>query len=341
MKKKSLLYYHICFIFFICNFSLTSAVLFVTSSNDNGNGTLRQCVINAGNNDTIRINVSVINLTGESIRIHRNLTIIGANNRTTINAGLQQIFALTNGHTFHIHNLILQNALVDAIGGAIDVSNSTLFAENCHFINNNANLGGAVSIDDNSIFRANNCLFQDNVALIGGAVSVDNSIFIATECDFIDNIAIADGGAVCISSLYYFTATRCRFIGNTSDGPGAVSMIRGTFTATDCEFRENKSIESAGGVGVFGGSSIFNAERCDFIENTTNNGGGGVAVIKGTFNAEFCLFEWNVADSNGGAVYIDSSASFIAKSCDFVENVQTFYRNWERSHYGGGAIYIN
>jgi predicted outer membrane repeat protein len=118
-------------------------------------------------------------------------------------------------------------------------------------------------------------------------------------------------------------------------------MIRGTFTATDCEFRANESIESAGGVGVFGVSSIFNAVRCDFIENTTNNGGGGVAVIKGTFNAEFCLFEGNVADSNGGAVYIDSSASFIANSCYFVENVQTFYRNWERPRYGGGAIYIN
>jgi len=300
---KNFSYLLIIFLYLSCGYLLHSATFFVNSSADNGNQTLRQAVQNAGNNDTIRINIPSVNLTEGRIVINKNLTIIGPITQTIIDAGTEQIFTLTNGHNLNLHNLILQNASPDAVGGAIDVSNATLSAENCIFINNNATLGGAVALGNNATFRANFCLFQDNVASIGGAISIDNSTLIATDCDFFDNIATIDGGAVCVSSLQTFTATRCRFIANTSDGTGAVSLIRGTFNATDCIFNNNIGSEDAGAVGVLSSSSIFNAMRCKFYENYTDNLGGAVVVRNGTFYADSCLFEKNTA-IGGGAVFL-------------------------------------
>jgi hypothetical protein len=190
---------------------------FVTTSADDGEGSLRQIVANApaGSTITFAPNVSNITLSSGEIKINKDLTIYGGigNTRVIISGNNSRIFNVDN-HTFNINNLLLQSGSAGSgQGGAVYVFNGILNATNCIFNNNRSGQGGAVYA---TTFTAINCYFGNNTATessdgCGGAVTANT--FTAINSTFYNNESHTHGGAVWSQSgsVYLY---HCTFVGN-------------------------------------------------------------------------------------------------------------------------------
>ena len=103
---------------------------------------------------------------------------------------------------------------------------------------------------------------------------------------------------------------------------GAIRIVHGQVTMTDCIFDNNKARENKlGGYGLGGAiyldesDASLNAYNCSFTNNNADNGGGAVFVEDGaTASFENCYFEGNKADGSINHVQTDegdgSSYSF-------------------------------
>jgi hypothetical protein len=103
---------------------------------------------------------------------------------------------------------------------------------------------------------------------------------------------------------------------------GAIRIVHGQVTMTDCIFDNNKARKNKlGGYGLGGAiyldesDASLNAYNCSFTNNNADNGGGAVFVEDGaTASFENCYFEGNKADGSINHVQTDegdgSSYSF-------------------------------
>ncbi|MCZ6837217.1 MAG: hypothetical protein O7G85_15690 [Planctomycetota bacterium] len=168
-------------------------------------------------------------------------------------------------------------------GGAVYMTNGAILtADQCTFLDNQANNSGGAISGTNSTFNLTDCTFDQNSAASGGAINCANGLGSLVDCDFTDNQAINAGGAL-VHFNTDFDITRCTFTRNKVtdvNGRGG-AMHNTTFsdpTITECTFTENRGDFS--GFVVGNGGALYNTfgsapmlRDVEFRDNAASFGG--------------------------------------------------------------------
>lgn len=242
--------------------------------------------------------------------------------------------------TLMLVDCTLQNCRADH-GGAIFVGNgSGIVLRDCRIIGNSStDYGGAIQSSEGSSMIIENCRFAKNHAASGGGAAYlgrGSEIRIANTVFESDSAAF--GGALLIGSNSHVIIEGCKFVGNRGHREG------GAIFASDCqldisetEFHANFTIR--GDIGGGGGGGAIHVEAselairdCQFAENKTQMSGGGLELGRGcTGTISNCAFVNNTASQWSGACGLSSESDVTLDSCSFVGNSANF----------GGAIVIN
>lgn len=244
----------------------------ITSSDDSGEGTLRQAVTNAVDGTKILLKVSTITL-NSVISSAKHIYIIGAlSEKTVISPGNSN--ALFSGNYITGRNIKFTGdcaANLPVYGGIwVDCQIDTL-----------------VSTYSGGLFRGaiiGDCLFANTTHKNGACREsyVYNSVFDSCRCTATGNQA--GGGAVCQYVVCNCTARNC----STTGIGGAFNDV----FAFNCLVDNNVSIN---GGGVYGGTSV----DCVVTNNYSSNSGGGISG--GTCYG--CVIDGNNANLFGSGVY--------------------------------------
>jgi hypothetical protein len=320
--------------------SSLAASLTVTSSLDNGPGSLRAAISAAAPGDVIQFDPS---LNGQVILLVNQLTVSraikidgpGADNLAISGGNHTRIMLATAPLT--LSGLTLKNGLGD--GGALFVSRTRASVFRCTFMDNAApnGLGGAI-YNPGSPLDLTNCKFSRNTASgfgLGGVFYGAAGVAVTmTDCIFSENSA-HDGGVIFADGP--LTLLRCVFTGNSipSDGiAGAVFNEYPTFI-TGCIFKSNSAGNGGEGGALFlgdgtirdsliAGNAVGSTEGYDAqgagiwnfgtlsIQNSTiaNNTSGAESQGAGIYNdgllfLDNCTLSGNTAgeSSSGGGIF--------------------------------------
>lgn len=238
-----------------------AATWFVTSLADNGPGTLRQAMINAGQNagaDTITFQVSGTIALASALNTSGDLTIDGAGQSITLSGNdAVSVLEVFSG-TLELRDLTIANGLgtANSSGGGVSAfSGATLRVIRCAFLNNSsAQGGGAIAAYDSAIDIADSRFVGNRVYLAGGR-----------------------GGAIS-SNGNRTTITRSSFENNTASTGGALYLFPqwATPIIRDSTFQGNQATSAHGGaIASEWGGSIANST---FAGNTAADAGGAIAA---------------------------------------------------------------
>ncbi len=249
----------------------------VTSTNDDGPGSLRQALAAAAgtpaynritfapalNGKTIMLGSEIIindavGVTLDASALAAGLTIDGGpggNRIFTVGNTTATSLALLNLTLTHGHGgSAISNFSGD--GGAIfNYSGSTLLIQ-CSLTANNTSLF-AGAIDNHSLLTLHQCTISSNGSNAGaGAIYNDSgSTAIFTQCTLSGNVVSGDGGA--IENAGTLALTLCTLSGNVAGREGAgIENQGGTVSLTQCTISNNSSNGSTGG----GGGGIVSFE---------------------------------------------------------------------------------
>ena len=246
-------------------------------------------------------------------------------------------------------------------GGAI-YAKGQIFAENCNFTDNTADLGGAI-YGRNYVF-IENCTFKRNKAKLGGAIDKTNDGHVViSHSTFSNNDATSDGGAIFAESQ--ITIEKSLFNDNSASGKGGAIYTEYILFEGKNSFISNHAKDDGGA--IYTSKIAKNVNDLYFKSNYASSDYGGAIYINnkcGDVNFNNCTFTDNYAYAgDGGAIYSDSgSTNLNLYNCVFTENrasggagaryggavracgnvnvySSTFTSNWAENH--GGAIYAS
>lgn len=239
--------------------------VYVTSTLDNGPGTLRDLIGSAINNDTIMIDIAGTLYLQSQIQVTKHITIIGPGpihfviDGTGVTAPLETGFGLISGSpNLKIEGVRFTNFTQHCVGTGSGYT-GTFTAVYCHFDNNNTT---AINVD-------------------GGNISIEG-------CSFINNVSGNEAGV----SLFSGSSAKfvnCTFNGNdagaSNPNGGALSLGAGNVDIVHCTFFENglnavtgKAILVDGASVTLRNNIIYNLSQSD--ELVTYNS-GSVSTVGG------------------------------------------------------------
>lgn len=304
---------------------LSAATLMVSSTDDDGPGSLRQSIAAASSGDEIVFDPAlagqIIHLGSGEIVIDKDLIITGLGEALIIVSGPgtvnlhpeHRIFVIRPGVSARIASLRLVNGSTQqspAGGGAI-LNEGSLTLDHCDLSDNFSSVGdggaifnrGALVVLDSSLSRNQ---IEDhgyggglfNAAL--GRVEVLRTTFEANTSYF--------GGGTAIGNAGYIAAEDCTIGGNrTFRGPGAIDNRSGaTMHLRRSVVSHNYALGCCAGAGNDGLLSITDST---FVSNTfgTPFGAGGGINNSGTLLVTNSTFHGNGEDGypggHGGAIY--------------------------------------
>jgi hypothetical protein len=274
------------------------ATIKVSSTADNGEGSLRNAIAEAKSGDTIQFDSNLANktitLTSGQLTVDKDLTIDGgdAKNLTISGNNASRIFDVpTPGSSFTLRNLTLADGKVSGdwekgAGGAIRTVSgdklTTLNVENSKFINNSASGagGGAIWGGFNTANTITNSVFEGNDSTGGRSER--------------------GGGAIAVNTNSTLIVKDSDFTNNKGTNGGAINTVLSQLTVEDSTFRNNDS--TAGGpVGphtIGYGGAIYTDGANASGPNYDYGPEGGTITIR---NSEF---EGNKAAGQGGGLFL-------------------------------------
>ncbi|BAZ24933.1 hypothetical protein NIES4073_58330 [Kalymmatonema gypsitolerans NIES-4073] len=274
------------------------ATITVSSTADNGAGSLRDAIAQAKSGDTIQFGSNLANqtitLTSGQLTIDKNLTVdgAGANGLTISGNNASRIFDVPQGgSTFTLRNLTLANGKAsgeweNGAGGAIRTVSSdkltTLNVENSKFVNNSASGagGGAIWGGFNTANTITGSVFEGNDSTAGRSER--------------------GGGAIAVNTNSTLTVKNSDFTNNKGTNGGAINTVLSKLTVEDSTFRNNDS--TAGGpIGphtIGYGGAIYTDGANASGPNYDYGPVGGTITIR---NSEF---EANKAAGQGGGLFL-------------------------------------
>ena len=272
-----------------------AATLTVTTSVDNGAGSLRQAIQQAASGDTINFSVTgTITLTNELL-ISSDLTIAGPGiNQLSLDGnGSARIFEIASNAIVAIAQLTITNGLVHgtdaysspdydgkpAFGGAV-FNAGGLTMSNCNIVGNSC-LGGSSYIPSSGANGGNGD---------GGAIWNSGTLKLF-DCTFSNNLARGGSGA---AGSGYFGPTFPGGVGG--EGAGGAIYNAGAISANNCTFFENRVV---GGPGGGAGASAGNR----FAPGGAGGAGGGGTIAHvgaSTLRITNCTFNANSAQGGEG-----------------------------------------
>ncbi|MBD2112399.1 MULTISPECIES: DUF4347 domain-containing protein [Cyanophyceae] len=297
-------------------------IITVTSTADNGAGSLRAAIASAPAGSVIKFASTLANktiaLTSGELYLSRNLTIdatevanltISGNNRSRV----FQVGGSNNPVTATFKNLIIANgnAPTGGAGGGVSVANyGGITLMGCQLNNNKADRSGGLMLWAGVEARVIDCSFtgndgsRTNNGFSGGAISTNGS-----------------GG---VGEASFLIVENSRFTNNKGFNGGAIYNFSSPTTVTRSTFLNNTAIGDGGGA-IFGDGT----------------GPGGTSTTQGTpLLIQDSLFESNKAKGGGGAIYAWSygNEKLIVKDSTLLNNsVSLSSRNLAR----GGGIEAN
>ncbi len=266
----------------------------VTSTADDGPGSLREAIANAAGAETIDFSVSgVITLTSGELVIAKDLTILGPGSDTlAIQRSLEpgtEDFRILNIQfgVVTISGLTLSNGRSGYGGGILSEADAIVLMHD-------------VTLSGNSASSAGGGLFNS------GTMALEDSAFIDNTVQTIDGSGAYGGGLDNWSTILWMD--RCRFDGNSAsagsgDGGGFGGAINnsGTISLMDaCALQGNWATGGTGSGNGFGGGinnefGTLTLTNCTLTSNSALGGTGNGAGFGGGINNEF------------GTVYLDVS----------------------------------
>lgn len=330
-----------CWLTFFSICSAQESSLLVSSTSDDGAGSLRQAIAEIANGGIItfssRLNGSTITLTNDQISINKSLVIDAStlSNGLTIDAGgsdevRRRVFEIRPGHNVIVDNLTIINGFTadgrdggtsifdgeggNAYGGGAIFNSGGLTLFNCTFRNNQTGRGGngttgkggfggsGGAIFNQGSLTLGNCTFDQNRAGVGGTGGNGEGGFGSGDRAGPGG----NGGAIANTLNATLNIARSTFSNNTA-GDGS----RGG---------DGVNTSGSGGTGGIGGSggAIHNEgdltlTNCTLAGNTTGQGGEGG-------NAELRKGADGGPAGNGGAIHNGPFASLSLTHCTLAGN---------------------
>ena len=257
------------------------SIITVTTTADQGNGSLRGAIAAAKSGDSIRFAKGLagktIALTSGQLTLTKDLTIdgSGAAGLTISGNKKSRVFLLEKKYKATLKNLTIANGKTLGAGGGIDTRHeSTLVLENVKVNNNVSELGGGLRVGH--LAKA----------------TIINSSFVGNDGTLTDKHKGFSGGAIAHNeSRGQIIIKGSRFENNVGSIGGAIySFSSVTFTVEDSVFKKNVAKNGAGG-------AIFT----DGVSSSGYNSGfadDGKIIIRGS------RFEDNKAKGEGGALFL-------------------------------------
>ncbi len=236
-----------------------AATFTVTTTNNNGAGSLRQALADAPSGSTIKFDAS---LSGATIYLDaplgtpKQLTIDGSSlaSRITISgdsdasgSGNVQVFFFSSGGNVTLDSLIITRGWTSVFG-----------------------YGGGIYISSGELTLKNSTVMDSYAGNAGGG------IYIA-------------GGAVTINN--------CTISGNTSNNGGGIGNA-GVLTVTNSTVSSNNA-NRGGGIHNLGAGALLTVMNSTLSGNYSNTNGGGIFSAFGTANIDNSTLKNNVAIEGG------------------------------------------
>ncbi|MBT9316822.1 choice-of-anchor Q domain-containing protein [Leptothoe spongobia] len=255
------------------------AIITVTSTADQGAGSLRNAIANAKKGDTIQfaqnLSQKTIKLTSGQLSVNKSITIDGKKAPGLAISGnnASRVFKVEREQNVTFKNLIIANGKTKGAGGGIDTRHeSTLNLFNVELKNNTSELGGGLRVGHlakaniiNSRFKNNDGLLTDKYkGFSAGAISHNESRGqLNIKGSTFENNRGFNGGAI-----YSFSSV--------------------SFKVEDSIFRNNVSTNEGGAI---------------FTDGVSSNNYFG-PVNEGTIAIQGSHFEGNQTKGDGGALYL-------------------------------------
>jgi predicted outer membrane repeat protein len=320
--------------------SSSATTITVTSTADNGPGSLRALIGAGVSGDVIQfdpaLNGQVI-LLASQISVTKALTIQGPGaDKITISGGNRtRIFSATAPLTLVGLNLknglgdggalfvlraratvvgcaFTDNAAPNGLGGAVYNPGSPIDFSQCTFSGNTASgfgLGGAFYGSPNARVTMTDCIFSQNSAHDGGAIFGDAQLTLL-RCIFTGNSIPTDGIAGAVFNEYPTLISGCLFTGNSAgEGGAGGALFLADGTIRDSLIAGNRIGSTADEDAQGGGIWNFGTLK---IENSTvaNNTSGAESQGAGIYNDGMLILDNSTVSGNtagessaGGGIY--------------------------------------
>lgn len=327
-----------------------AATFNVTSTSDDGPGSLRQAIVAANNSPGTDALVFTINgvatIASNLPAISENVNLIGpGTNQLTLSGGnFSSLLSFAAGTTNSVSGLTLANAYSTNAGAAIRNFGHTVLTS-CALVSNRVvgAFGGAVWIAPGAGLAATNCSFNANQAFgghgvsspvgsnggpggggagMGGAIFTEGSVVTLSGCDLSANTAAGgNGGSGNQSGVSSHPGGGG---GSPNAGAGGVLGADGTpggFGGGGGGGAGSLSAGFNGGAGGFGGGGGGGGAR-------SSGGGGGLGGAAGNFGGNGGGASGGVSGGGGGgaglggALFIRTGGVTIV-NCNFVGNLAT------------------
>ena len=326
------------------------AIITVSSTADSGKGTLREAILNAKSDDTIRFDSSLANKTiklNEQLVVDKSLTIDGADAANLTISGENKTRILRVSYDYSdvvLRNLTFANGkAVDndssktQRGGAIElVDSNTLVVENSRFIDNVGERGGAIFVGYGSKATVINSVFDGNdgsVANDGFSAGAISTYGGGDKATVVNSKGDRNVGGDASLDIRDSTFT------NNKGSYGAVYTLLTNLKVEDSEFRNNEGKRGSGAIFTdeangtekpdnFGGTTLISNV---VAEDNVGGGDYGGAFFLSAYSKDKIIIEDSKIINNkayrGAGLAVQSyrdeetPASLIIRNSTIAENV--------------------
>ncbi|MDG2055583.1 MAG: right-handed parallel beta-helix repeat-containing protein [Phycisphaerales bacterium] len=267
-----------------------------------------------------------VDLSGRAVTIRGAVDVLGASLVTIDGQDNGTVVLCTSGESAStiLEHINIANGLVSPAGAGMLIHNSSPILRNVSFIENTSAVGGAVEML-NSSAQLEQCKFEQNWGgFSGGALYIGQSSSpTLTDCVFEGNQSSTDSGGAVYSDDSSPTFNGCIFNDNSAtDHGGGMYVTVSQVVLNQCVFSNNYG--NLYGGGLRSESSAVTISGCQFENNRSQGGqGGGLYFDGGSLAMDNTNFVLNTALSYGAAMYVRSCTGSIA-DCQVANQVGGF-----------------
>ena len=206
-------------------------------------------------------------------------------------------------------------------GGAIHISNSTVFGRGMILENNTADdNGGAISSTDDGIVNIVDSQIRNSDALSGGAIDLVSSIGAMTNVTFTDNSAALNGGD-CHLRNSVLDLEGGRLSRSAAEEGASFFVSASTLNVVDSKFKKGRAVVQGGFVSAQRKSSIV-MKRSSMVDGRSVQG-GAIVLFQSDLKAQDVEIVQCSGEGDGGGVLSGNSSRVLCIGCTLDGNTAT------------------